>query len=130
MIIHEAVRPLVTVDEFRALIAAPDPNAMFGIPIPFTVLKGHDYVEDLLERDELVNVQLPQKFDRAKLARRARGRPARRARPSPRTPACSTTTPASRSASCPGSERNIKITVPTDIVTAEAIYADVIGRGG
>ena len=40
---------------------------MFGIPIPFTVLKGHDYVEDLLERDELVNVQLPQKFDRAKL---------------------------------------------------------------
>jgi 2-C-methyl-D-erythritol 4-phosphate cytidylyltransferase len=30
----------------------------------------------------------------------------------------------------PGSERNIKITVPTDIVTAEAIYADVIGRGG
>ena len=67
VIIHEAVRPLVTVDEFRALIAAPDANAMFGIPIPFTVLKGHDYVEDLLERDELVNVQLPQKFDRAKL---------------------------------------------------------------
>ena len=67
IIIHEAVRPLVTVDEFRALIAAPDANAMFGIPIPFTVLKGHDYVEDLLERDELVNVQLPQKFDRAKL---------------------------------------------------------------
>jgi 2-C-methyl-D-erythritol 4-phosphate cytidylyltransferase len=30
----------------------------------------------------------------------------------------------------PGSERNIKITVPTDIVTAEAIYADVMGRGG
>ena len=41
---------------------------MFGIPIPFTVLKGHEYVEDLLERDELVNVQLPQKFDRAALA--------------------------------------------------------------
>ena len=78
VIIHEAVRPLVTVDEFRALIAADDPNAMFGIPIPFTVLKGHDYVEDLLERDELVNVQLPQKFDRAKLVGRPRGRPARR----------------------------------------------------
>ncbi len=30
----------------------------------------------------------------------------------------------------PGSDRNIKITVPTDIVTAEAIYADAIGRGG
>ena len=67
VIIHEAVRPLVTVEEFRALIAAEDANAMFGIPIPFTVLKGHDYVEGLLERDELVNVQLPQKFDRARL---------------------------------------------------------------
>ena len=30
----------------------------------------------------------------------------------------------------PGSDRNIKITLPTDIVTAEAIYADAIGRGG
>ena len=67
VVIHEAVRPLVTAAEFRELIGAPDPNAMFGIPIPFTVLKGHEYVEDLLERDELVNVQLPQKFDRAAL---------------------------------------------------------------
>ena len=30
VIIHEAVRPLVTVAEFRELIAAPDLNAMFG----------------------------------------------------------------------------------------------------
>ena len=28
-----------------------------------------------------------------------------------------------------GSDQNIKITVPTDTVTAEAIYADVLGRG-
>ena len=40
---------------------------MYGIPISFTVLKGHEYVEGLLERDELVNVQLPQKFDLAEL---------------------------------------------------------------
>ena len=129
IIIHEAVRPLVTVDEFRALIAAPDANAMFGIPIPFTVLKGHDYVEDLLERDELVNVQLPQKFDRAKLVA---------AHEAARREGTSFTEDASLFHHhtgepvriLPGSERNIKITVPTDIVTAEAIYADVIGRGG
>ena len=101
---------------------------MYGIPIPFTVLKGHDYVEGLLERDELVNVQLPQKFHRAKLlaaheaARRDgayftedaglffqyAGEPVR---------------------ILPGSDQNIKITVPTDTVTAEAIYADFLGRG-
>jgi 2-C-methyl-D-erythritol 4-phosphate cytidylyltransferase len=129
VLIHEAVRPLVTVEEFRALIAADDPNAMFGIPIPFTVLKGHQYVEDLLERDELVNVQLPQKFDRARLVA---------AHEAARKDGASFTEDASlfhRYAGepvriLPGSERNIKITVPTDIVTAEAIYADSIGRGG
>jgi len=67
VVIHEAVRPLVTADEFRGLVASPDPNVMYGIPISFTVLRGHDYVEGLLDRDELVNVQLPQKFDRAAL---------------------------------------------------------------
>lgn len=128
VIIHEAVRPLVTVETFRTLIDAPDPNVMYGVPISFTVIKGHDYVEGLLDRDELVNVQLPQKFDRAKLleaheaARREdafytedaglfyhyTGEPVRILR---------------------GSDENIKITVPTDTVTAEAIYADIIGRG-
>ena len=129
VIIHEAVRPLVTAAEFETLIAAPDPNAMFGIPIPFTVLKGHDYVEGLLERDELVNVQLPQKFERAALMA---------AHEAARRDDALFTEDASlfhRYAGTPvrilpGSERNIKITVPTDIVTAEAIYADVIGRGG
>jgi D-ribitol-5-phosphate cytidylyltransferase len=128
VIIHEAVRPLVTAAEFRTLIEAEDENAMYGIPIPFTVLKGHEYVEGLLDRDELVNVQLPQKFHRGKLlgaheaARRDGayftedaglffkyvGEPVR---------------------ILPGSDQNIKITVPTDTVTAEAIYADFLGRG-
>lgn len=129
VIIHEAVRPLVTLEEFRALIAADDRNAMFGIPIPFTVLKGHDYVEALLERDELVNVQLPQKFDRAKLMA---------AHEDARRDAATFTEDASlfhryageRVRILPGSDRNIKITLPTDVVTAEAIYADLIGRGG
>ncbi len=129
VIVHEAVRPLVTAAEFRELIAAEDPNAMYGIPIAFTVLKGHEYVEDLLERDELVNVQLPQKFDRAALVA---------AHEAARREGATFTEDASlfhRYAGAPvrilpGSERNIKITVPTDIVTAEAIYADSIGRGG
>ena len=107
---------------------APDENAMYGIPISFTVIKGHDYVEGLLERDELVNVQLPQKFDRAKLLRAHEAARRRRRRSSRRTPACSTTTSAIRSGSCPAPTRNIKITVPTDTVTAEALYADSLGR--
>jgi D-ribitol-5-phosphate cytidylyltransferase len=127
VIIHEAVRPLVTTEEFRALLDADDPNAMFGIPIPFTVLKGHEYVEDLLERSELVNVQLPQKFDAAAL---------RRAHDAARRDAATFTEDASlffRYADAPvrilaGSERNLKITVPTDLIVAEALYADMVGR--
>lgn len=128
VVIHEAVRPLVTTEEFRALIASPDENAMFGIPISYTVLRGHDYVEGLLDREELVNVQLPQKFDRAKLLA---------AHEASRTAGTSFTEDASlfvehageRVRILPGSERNVKITVPADIVMAEALYADFLGRG-
>jgi 2-C-methyl-D-erythritol 4-phosphate cytidylyltransferase len=128
VVIHEAVRPLVTVDEFRALIASPDENAMYGIPISFTVLRGHEYVEGLLDRDELVNVQLPQKFDLPKLVA---------AHEAARAAGTSFTEDASlfvqhtgeRVRILPGSERNVKITVPADFVMAEALYADVIGRG-
>jgi 2-C-methyl-D-erythritol 4-phosphate cytidylyltransferase len=129
VVVHEAVRPLVSVDEFRALIGTADENAMYGAPISFTVLKGHDYVEGLLDRDELVNVQLPQKFSRGKLLA---------AHEAARRDGTSFTDDASlfvhhageRVRILPGSDRNIKITVPTDIVTAEAVYADLIGRRG
>lgn len=128
VVIHEAVRPLVTTDEFRALIASPDENVMYGIPISFTVLRGHDYIEGLLDREELVNVQLPQKFDRAKLLA---------AHEAARADGSSFTEDASlfvahtseRVRILPGSERNVKITVPADIVMAEALYADFLGRG-
>lgn len=128
VVIHEAVRPLVTADEFRALLASPDENAMYGIPISFTVLRGHDYVEGLLDRDELVNVQLPQKFDLPKLLA---------AHEASRAAGTSFTEDASlfvhhtkeRVRILPGSERNVKITVPADVVMAEALYADFIGRG-
>ena len=128
VVIHEAVRPLVTTEEFRGLIASPDENVMYGIPISFTVLRGHEYVEGMLDRDELVNVQLPQKFDRAKLFA---------AHEASRAAGTSFTEDASlfvqhtgeRVRILPGSERNVKITVPADIVMAEALYADFIGRG-
>jgi 2-C-methyl-D-erythritol 4-phosphate cytidylyltransferase len=127
VVIHEAVRPLVSTDDFRRLIDAPDQNVIYGIPIPFTVLKGHDHVEGLLDRDELVNVQLPQKFDRARLLEAHRAA---------REDAVEFTEDASLFFKytgepvriLPGSDVNIKITVPTDTVIAEAIYSDLIGR--
>ena len=63
LIVHEAARPFVKREDFERLIAVPESNATFGLDIPFSVLKGQDYVEGLLERSELFNVQLPQKFE-------------------------------------------------------------------
>jgi 2-C-methyl-D-erythritol 4-phosphate cytidylyltransferase len=119
---------LVSAEEFRALIQAPDDNAMYGIPIPFTVLKGHDYVEGLLDRNELVNVQLPQKFDAAALL--AAHEAARRDNVIFTEDASLFFHYADAPVRIlPGSEMNIKITVPTDIVIAEAMYMDALGRG-
>lgn len=128
VLIHEAVRPLVTVDEFRALIDAAEPNVMYGLEIPFTVLRGHEFVEGILDRSELVNVQLPHKFELAKLLG---------AHEAARRDGADFTEDASLFYQYTGepvrilggSERNIKITVPTDIVAAEALYADFVGRG-
>jgi 2-C-methyl-D-erythritol 4-phosphate cytidylyltransferase len=127
VILHEAVRPLVTAEEFRALLDAPDANAMYGIPIPFTVLKGHDYVEDLLERSELVNVQLPQKFDAAAL-REAHAAAVRDGATFTEDASLFYHYAGARVRILAGSERNLKITVPTDLIIAEAIYADLVGR--
>lgn len=128
VILHEAVRPLVTVAEFRALIDDPDDNATYGAPIPFTVLRGREYVEGILAREELINVQLPQKFNRAELLA---------AHEKARADGSQFTDDASlylhhtggRVRILPGNDRNVKITVPTDIVVAEGLYADFIGRG-
>lgn len=62
VIIHEAARPFVKQEDFQKLIDAEGENVIFGYAIPFTVLKGHEVVEDLLNRSDLINVQLPQKF--------------------------------------------------------------------
>lgn len=63
VIIHEAARPFVTENDYLKLIDAKSPNAILGYPIPYTVIKGGDFVTGILDRSELVNVQLPQKFD-------------------------------------------------------------------
>lgn len=63
VIIHEAARPFVTLEDYQELIDDSCENAIYGTSIPYTVIKGNEYVEGLLTRSELINVQLPQKFN-------------------------------------------------------------------
>ncbi len=128
IVIHEAVRPFVTLAEFRVLIDSDFENAIYGTRIPFTVLAGHEYVEDTLERSRLVNVQLPQKFNAEKLMQ---------AHESARADGIEFTEDASmlfhyqeaRIRILEGSERNIKITEPTDLIIGEAIYNEYVLGG-
>lgn len=69
VIIHEAARPFVRTAEFINLINDDSENITLGYDIPFTVLKGHEEIEGLLNRSELVNIQLPQKFNTSDLKR-------------------------------------------------------------
>lgn len=128
VIIHEAVRPFVTVDEFRALIAEPHQNAFYGTDIPFTVLSGDGTVTGTLDRRSLVNVQLPQKFDLEQLLD---------AHEQARADGHVSTEDASllydytqaKIAILKGSEINIKITHPADMIVGEAIYEEyVLGK--
>jgi 2-C-methyl-D-erythritol 4-phosphate cytidylyltransferase len=65
IIIHEAARPFVTLQEFKALIDTEADYVTYGLDIPFTVsVREHDTISGLLERDKLVNIQLPQKLQR------------------------------------------------------------------
>ena len=126
VVIHEAVRPFVTLDEFRALIDSEYDNAIYGTRIPFTVLAGHDYVEDTLERSRLVNVQLPQKFNAQQLKDAHE-----KAIADGRSDFTEDASLLYHYLKAPirileGSDHNIKITQPTDLIIGEAIYGEYI----
>lgn len=128
VILHEAARPFVSEEDFRRLIDDEADSVMFGIPIPFTVLKGHEFVEELLDRTELVNVQLPQKFLTKDLYYA-------------HTQAINdgeiftedagmvfTYTKSQKVKVLQGADYNIKITTPMDLLTGEIIYKEYFAR--
>lgn len=128
VIIHEAARPFVKVEDYQELIDEPVENAMIGSDIPFTVVLGHNTVEGILDRSALVNVQLPQKFNTELL---------REAHLKAELEELSFTEDASLLFHyCPeaaikiirGKEYNIKVTTRFDMLTGEIIYDEVFRR--
>lgn len=128
VIIHEAARPFVTIEDYQELIDEPCDNAMFGMAIPFTVIKGHENVEGLLTRSELINVQLPQKY-KTKVILNAHLKAEAEQR--------AFTEDASllyyynheiQIKIIRGKEYNIKVTTRMDMLTGEIIYDEVFRR--
>ncbi|MGE6258196.1 IspD/TarI family cytidylyltransferase [Heyndrickxia sporothermodurans] len=125
VVVHEAVRPFVTKEEFMELIHSSNESAIYGLDIPFTVLEGKDFIENNLIRDELINIQLPQKFNRNKLLY---------AHECAREEGMDFTEDASlffhyfksEIRVLKGSDYNIKITKPVDRKIAEILYKEYI----
>ena len=69
VIIHEAARPLVTKNDFQTIVNCQYENVSYTYSIPYTVLKKNEegFISSVLNRNELVNIQLPQKFNKALL---------------------------------------------------------------
>ncbi len=125
VILHEAARPFVRKEEFVNLIKHPANNVILGTDIPFTVLKGDKYVEQILERATLINVQLPQKFETNKL-QYAHQEALRENKYFTEDASLFLTYNTDKVSVIPGTEFNMKITKPIDLKIAEVIYRDYI----
>jgi 2-C-methyl-D-erythritol 4-phosphate cytidylyltransferase len=119
IVVHDAARPLASEDLFRAVIAAVTAGgaggAVPGVPVSDTikVVDGTHSVTATLDRAALVAVQTPQAFDAA-LLRRAHAAGVEATDDAALVEALGATVRV-----VPGDTRNLKITTPADLDTAE-----------
>ncbi|MBB4823653.1 2-C-methyl-D-erythritol 4-phosphate cytidylyltransferase [Sporosarcina luteola] len=129
VVIHEAARPFVRTKDFLRLIQDEMPNVIYGADIPFTVLKGKEFVEDVLKRDELVNVQLPQKFVTSRLKEAYKKALANKQEFTEDAGLFYTYCEAEKIKVLKGLQYNIKVTYPIDFLVGEVIYREyIVGR--
>lgn len=128
VIIHEAARPLVTCEDFKMLIENQNDNVIYGYPLNFTVAKAREKFEGILNRNEIINVQLPQKFDTDLIKRAhewAKNGGKRFTDDSSLVYAYS----GAEIEVIKGSSINIKITEPADLLIGEVLYKEyILGR--
>jgi len=119
VLIHEAARPIITVDFIKRLIGFDDKAVVPAIPIPFTVSQGGDYMEAELDRSKLHNVQLPQLFDTETLIKAHKL--AQKQKYSATEDGILVFRLGEKVRFIRGLENNIKITTPLDLILVESI---------
>lgn len=116
VIVHESARPLVRTEDFARLVASEHRNVSLMLEIPFTVAPvdpASGKVTGYLERSSLRNVQLPQKFSKADLEDAHAF--ARREDRLFTEDATLVAVAGHDVRFIDGSDRNIKVTTPTDV---------------
>lgn len=129
VLIHEAARPFVKESEFKNMIEEPEDAVIYGYSIPFTVSKRDGtYIGGLYERNQLVNVQLPQKFNRNVLMKAHRKAQAE-GRIFTEDSSMVYEYTDTKIKIMTGTPYNIKITEPSDLTMGEQIYNEyIVGR--
>ena len=127
VVIHEAARPFVGVEDFNRLLDVENENAMFGIDIPFTVLKGDTQINGILDRKELINVQLPQKFN-TKLLLDTHIKAQAEGKFFTEDASMVFAYNQTKIDIVVGKDYNIKITTPMDMIIGEKIYSEYFRR--
>lgn len=127
VIIHEAARPFVSIDDISRLLSVEEENAILGYSIPYTVLRGQQYVEELLDRFELVNVQLPQKFKTQDILK-AHEDAVKEGKEFTEDASLLFYYTKKPIKIVEGTAHNIKITEGVDLVLGESIYKEFFGR--
>jgi 2-C-methyl-D-erythritol 4-phosphate cytidylyltransferase len=124
VLVHDAARPLVTVDLVEAVLGAlaSAKAAICGVPVSDTLkIVEEDRVVATLERKGVWRVQTPQAFD-TDLLRRAHASAAQEGF-SGTDDAALVERLGEPVVVVPGDERNIKVTTQADLATAEALLA-------
>ncbi|MFP3870646.1 MAG: 2-C-methyl-D-erythritol 4-phosphate cytidylyltransferase [Syntrophobacteria bacterium] len=124
VVVHDGVRPLVSEELLAAVVEAAQKHgaALAAIAVRDTVKRVEDRnVAATIERDGLWLAQTPQAFH-AGLLRRAHAK-ARREQTTATDDAALVERLGVQVHVVPGSERNIKVTTPDDLVVAEALLA-------
>lgn len=125
VIIHEAARPFVLKNDFLRLINDEANNITYGYEIPFTVVKGKDYISETLIRNELKNIQLPQKFN-TKTLLQAHNIAKENNEQFTEDASMISTYKLDNVKILNGTSYNIKITEPIDFLLGEMIYKETI----
>ena len=119
VLIHEGARPLIDNELIDRVLAADADCAVPTIQIPFTVAVGESTMENELDRAQLHNVQLPQVFN-TEVIRKAHERAIENGEA-----ATEDSVLVHRMGNevlfVKGSQKNIKITYPEDLVIAETL---------
>ena len=128
ILLHESARPFVKVEDFIRLLDVKQRNATYGLSIPFSVLQGHDKVEGILNRSELFNVQLPQKFETRLIRETHEKAFAEGLEFTEDAGMVFRYFPDTDIAICPGMDYDIKLTTHIDMLAGEQIYDEIFRR--